>query len=89
MNGPAQDATHGAEAETNTEPTEAQKEAGNYKKGHVRIDGYDINGVRQNGDAYSNMDGQEQPTTGSFGPIYTQFKGKGSDCFPSRLSSHP
>ena len=78
-----------AEAETNTEPTEGQKEAGNYKKGYVRIDGYDFNGVRQNGDAYSNMDGQEQPTTGSFGPIYTQFKGKGSDCFPSRLSSHP
>lgn len=25
-----------------TNPTEGQKEAGNYKKGHVRIDGYDI-----------------------------------------------
>lgn len=31
-----------AEAETDTNPTEGQKEAGNYKKGHVRIDGYDI-----------------------------------------------
>ena len=33
-----------AEAEEATEvnPTDAQKEAGNYKKGHVRIDGYDI-----------------------------------------------
>lgn len=31
-----------AEAETITNPTEGQKEAGNYKKGHVRIDGYDI-----------------------------------------------
>lgn len=31
-----------AEAATNTEPTEAQKEAGNYKKGHVKIDGYDV-----------------------------------------------
>ena len=31
-----------AEAETNTAPTDAQKEAGNYKKGHVRIDGFDI-----------------------------------------------
>lgn len=31
-----------AEEETNTAPTEAQKEAGNYKKGHVRIDGYDV-----------------------------------------------
>lgn len=31
-----------AESEVNTEPTEGQKEAGNYKKGHVRIDGLDI-----------------------------------------------
>lgn len=31
-----------AEVETDTNPTEGQKEAGNYKKGHVRIDGYDI-----------------------------------------------
>ena len=31
-----------AEAETNTEPTEAQKEAGNYKKGHVVVDGLNI-----------------------------------------------
>ena len=26
----------------NTEPTEKQKEAGNYKKGHIKVDGYDI-----------------------------------------------
>ena len=31
-----------AEAEVNTNPTEAQKEAGNYKKGHIRIGVYDI-----------------------------------------------
>ena len=31
-----------AEAQTDTNPTEAQKEAGNYKKGHVTIDGYNI-----------------------------------------------
>lgn len=31
-----------AEEETDVNPTEAQKEAGNYKKGHVRVDGYDI-----------------------------------------------
>lgn len=31
-----------AEAETNQNPTEAQKEAGNYKKGHVRIGQFDI-----------------------------------------------
>ena len=26
----------------NTEPSEKQKEAGNYKKGHIKVDGYDI-----------------------------------------------
>lgn len=31
-----------AEQETDTNPTDKQKEAGNYKKGHVKIDGYDI-----------------------------------------------
>lgn len=33
---------HDAERETDTNPTEAQKEAGNYKKGHVKVDGFDI-----------------------------------------------
>ena len=31
-----------AEGEVNTEPTEAQKKAGNYKMGHVKIDGLQI-----------------------------------------------
>lgn len=30
------------EGKVNTDPTDGQKEAGNYQKGHVRIDGYDI-----------------------------------------------
>ena len=30
------------EAKVDTNPTEAQKEAGNYQKGHIQIDGYDI-----------------------------------------------
>lgn len=35
---------HIAEARemVDTSPTEAQKEAGNYKKGHIKLDGYDI-----------------------------------------------
>lgn len=28
--------------QTKTNPTEAQKEAGNYRKGHIKVDGYDI-----------------------------------------------
>ena len=39
---PTVDAIQAAREEVNTEPTEAQKEAGNYKKGHVKVDGYDI-----------------------------------------------
>lgn len=31
-----------AEAEVDTNPTEGQKKAGNYKMGHVTVDGYDI-----------------------------------------------
>lgn len=31
-----------AREEVDQNPTEAQKEAGNYKKGHIKIDGYDI-----------------------------------------------
>ena len=31
-----------AEAEVNLSPTEAQKEAGNYRKGHVNVEGFDV-----------------------------------------------
>ena len=37
-----QSAVSVAEEDVNTSPTEAQKEAGNYKKGHVRIDGFNV-----------------------------------------------
>ena len=37
-----QEQVQAAEAEVNTNPTDGQKEAGNYKKGHVRIDGFDV-----------------------------------------------
>ena len=49
-----------AEAETDTNPTEAQKESGNYRKGHVRIDGMEISieqpkgSVRRGTDAKGN-----------------------------------
>ena len=38
-----------ARKEVDTHPTDAQKEAGNYKKGHVKIDGYDITIENPNG----------------------------------------
>ena len=39
---PIQQGIEAARAEVDTNPTEAQKEAGNYKKGHVIVDGYNI-----------------------------------------------
>ena len=44
------------EAEVDTNPTEAQKEAGNYKKGHVRISGMDITIEQPKGSIRSGVD---------------------------------
>lgn len=33
---------HDEELKVNTNPSEAQKEAGNYKKGHIKINGFDV-----------------------------------------------
>lgn len=63
--GGLQAAVEAASAEVNTEPTEGQKKAGNYKKGHVTIGSFDITienpagSVRRDVDA----DGKEWSTT--------------------------
>lgn len=60
-----QELVKAAEAEVNTDPTPAQKEAGNYKKGHVQIGTFDVTieqpvgSVRRGTDA----DGKEWETT--------------------------
>ena len=41
-NSPLSEKIATASAEVNTEPTDAQKEAGNYKKGHVQVGTFDI-----------------------------------------------
>lgn len=45
-----------AEAEVNTNPTEAQKEAGNYKKGHVQIDTFNVTIEQPKGSVRSGVD---------------------------------
>ena len=45
-----------AEQQTETSPSEAQKEAGNYKKGHVKIDGFDISIEQPKGSVRSGVD---------------------------------
>jgi site-specific DNA-cytosine methylase len=45
-----------ASAKVNTEPTEAQKEAGNYKKGHVQVGTFDITIEQPQGSVRKGMD---------------------------------
>ncbi len=49
-------AIYAAEAQTDTNPTDAQKEAGNYKKGHIKLDGYDITIEQPKGSVRSGVD---------------------------------
>lgn len=60
-----QGAVEAASAEVNTEPTEAQKKAGNYKMGHVRIGEFDITIENPAGSVRSgkDADGKEWHTT--------------------------
>lgn len=50
------DAIAAAEAEVNTNPTDGQKKAGNYKMGHVKVDGYDITIENPKGSTRSGVD---------------------------------
>lgn len=53
------------EAKVEQNPTDGQKEAGNYKKGHVKIDGYDVTIENPKGSVRSGVDrnGQEWSVT--------------------------
>lgn len=53
---PLGDTVAAAEAEVNTNPTEKQKEAGNYRKGHVRIDGFNVTIENPKGSIRSGVD---------------------------------
>ena len=62
-----------AEQETDTNPTEAQKAAGNYKKGHVKIDGFDVSIENPKGSTRSGKDASgkqwEQEMQNTYGYI--------------------
>lgn len=51
-----QSSIEAAEAETNTNPTDGQKEAGNYKKGHVKVAGFNISIEQPRGSVRSGTD---------------------------------
>lgn len=64
-----------AEQEVDTNPTEAQKSAGNYKKGHIKIDGYDITIENPKGSERSGVDTNGQPWSVTMNNTYGYIRG--------------
>ena len=63
-------------AETETEPTEAQKNAGNYKKGHLSFGGYDYTVETPKGVTRSGKDEQGNPWSVTMHDTYGYILGK-------------
>ena len=69
-----------AEATVNTEPTEAQKEAGNYRKGHVQVGTFDVTIENPKGSKRSGIDADGTPWETTMTHAYGYIKGtKGVD----------
>lgn len=64
-----------AEQEVDINPTEAQKSAGNYKKGHIKIDGYDITIENPKGSERSGVDTNGQPWSVTMNNTYGYIRG--------------
>lgn len=64
-----------AEQEVDTTPTEAQKSAGNYKKGHINIGGYDITIENPKGSERSGVDANGQPWCVTMNNSYGYIRG--------------
>lgn len=64
-----------AEEETDVNPTEAQKEAGNYKKGHVKIDGFDVTIENPKGSVRSGKDADGTPWSVTMNNTYGYIRG--------------
>lgn len=75
-NAPFADRLHNAIAETETEPTEAQKKAGNYKKGHLSFGGYDFTVETPKGVTRSGKDEQGKPWSVTMHDTYGYILGK-------------
>ncbi len=69
-----------AEKEVNSSPTEAQKQAGNYKKGHVKIGPYNVTIENPKGSVRSGVDDNGKEWSITMNNTYGYFKGtKGKD----------
>ena len=64
-----------ASAEVNTDPTEAQKEAGNYKKGHVRVGTFDITIEQPEGSIRRGTDADGKQWESKMHNTYGYFRG--------------
>jgi|GEM_PF-4079145 len=80
------------EAKVNTNPSEAQKEAGNYKKGHVRTQGFDITIENPKGSVRSGVDEDGRAWEHTMQNSYGYFKrteGKDGDQIDVFLGDNP
>lgn len=64
-----------ASADVNTEPTEAQKEAGNYKKGHVQVGTFDITIEQPEGSVCKGTDANGKQWESKMHNTYGYFRG--------------
>lgn len=64
-----------ASADVNTEPTEAQKEAGNYKKGHVQVGTFDITIEQPQGSVRKGTDADGKQWKSKMHNTYGYFRG--------------
>lgn len=71
---------HQEKQEVNTNPTEGQKEAGNYRKGHIKIDGFDITIENPRGSERSGVDADGKPWSVTMNNTYGYIRGtEGAD----------
>ena len=64
-----------ARKEVEASPTDAQKKAGNYKKGHITLDGYDITIENPKGSTRSGVDASGQPWSVTMNNDYGYIRG--------------
>ena len=64
-----------AEAEVNLSPTEAQKEAGNYRKGHVNVEGFDVTIEQPKGSIRRGKDADGNPWESKMNNTYGYIRG--------------
>lgn len=63
------------ELKVNTNPSEAQKEAGNYKKGHIKINGFDITIEQPSGSVRSGKDANGKEWSVTMNNTYGYIRG--------------